>query len=135
MSKEKSSVSFTIFGDRPMVGDLQLFPLSAGRVVFLQERGNPLLLDGLAEDDYVPPAKVWELLFVATRTGAELAEVDELEDDEWKRVVKGFGYDLSDEVLSDCWELFERETKALLEAQAAPKKKRMRKKKTARRKR
>lgn len=120
MSEKGNLLKFTIFGNRPKFGDLQLYPLAAARVALLQEKRNPLFIEGLKEGDELGPYPIQELLFVASKTGEELAFVP---DDEWEQYVKAFGYDLEDEVLIEAWEYFEKETAAMNAAQAKPKKK------------
>ena len=132
MSEEKDVLRYTIFGDRPVIGDLELQPLTAGRVALLQEMGNPLFLEGLKEGDELGAFPMMEVLFVAIKSSRDLAEASEEGEREWRVAVREFGMDLDNEVLMDAWEVFEKEAASITGAQA--KKKRTRKK-TAKRRR
>lgn len=127
---EESDLQYVIFGSRPKVGDFELVPLHAPRVAILQEVKNPIFMGEVPDGADIGSFPVAEILFVATRTPRELAEA--IESGEWRVLVREFVLDLDDQTLVDAWAVIEAESKALQNAQAAPKKKKIAKKKVRR---
>jgi len=127
MSKAKGNKNLvlTLFGNRPKVGEYELYPLTAGRIALLEEKGNALFSGSLKEGETVESFDVFEAFLVSISSGEELAELSQ-DDEEWKRSVRAFGFDLQDETLMQFWEVVEAEQKAISQARAVPKKKRAR---------
>lgn len=123
--KEKKSLSRTLFANRPKAGGYELQPLTAGRILFLEERGNSLFTGALKEGDDVSSGDVYEAFFVCVCSGEELAEL--ASGDEFEKAVKTFQFDLQDEALVDFWNVLEEEQESIQKAKAVPKKKRGRK--------
>lgn len=112
----------TIFAGRPVVGGRQLHPLSAGRLVVLEERGNPLVR-GAEEGAEVSSWVVFEVMLVATLDAEELVGKSMLSDAEWQAEVRRFGLGIDDEELVEFWTILEAELMAIAEARTQPKKK------------
>ena len=123
--KSEKILARTLFSSRPAVGEYQLEPLTAGRILLLEKKGNALFGD-LKAGDEVESYHVMEAFFVCKSTGDELADLME-DEDEWKRAVRSFAFDCPDEALLKFWEVIEEEKAAIAEAKAVPKKKRARK--------
>lgn len=119
-----SLVKYTFFDTRPKVGELQLYPLTAGRLIVLEQRGNPLA--GVGVDDEPDPFALYEALLVASMASEELAEMCQLEERDWKIEVNKFAFDLSDDVINSFQEVIEAEMDAIQSAQTKPKKKAVR---------
>ena len=125
-----SLVNYTFFKKRPKVGGLQLYPLTAGRLIVLEQRGNPLA--GTVADGDADPFALYEALMVASSDAEALAEMCMLENHEWDVEVRKFGFDLPDEDLNAFQAVIEAEMKAIQAAQVQPKKKRAARKSRAR---
>lgn len=110
-----SLVSYTFFKNRPTVGEFQLFPLTGGRLIILEERGNPLALEDVSESE-VDPFALYEALLVASCDGETLAEVSLCNDLDWKLEVRKFGLDCSDEAINDFEQVIKKEMEAIQKA-------------------
>ena len=95
-SKGNKNLVLTLFGNRPQVGEYELHPLTAGRIALLEEKGNALFSGSLKEGETVESFDVFEAFLVSISSGEELAELSQ-DDEEWKRSVRAFGFDLQDE--------------------------------------
>jgi hypothetical protein len=127
MSKTKNkNLVLTLFSKRPKVGDHTLYPLTAGRIALLEDKGNGLFAGALKEGDSVDSFDVFEAFMVSVSSGEELAELSILSDVEWKIATRAFGFDLEDQTLMEFWDVVEDERKAISAARAVPKKKRAR---------
>ena len=118
-------VKYTFFKKRLKVGSLQLYPLTAGRLIVLEQRGNPLAGGGAGDEP--DPFSLYEALLVASSDAHELADLCMLDDDEWQRAVRAFGFDLPDEVINSFQEVIEAEMEAIQKSMTQPKKKAARK--------
>ena len=116
-----SLVQYTFFKARPKVGNLQLYPLSAGRLIVLEQKGNPLA--GASSGDEADPFALYEALLVASSDAETLAEMCLLEDREWQLEVRKFGFDLEDECLNKFQQVIETEMDAIQKSMVVPKKK------------
>mgnify|MGYP001195330436 CR=1 FL=1 len=126
MSKQKNkNLVLTLFSKRPKVGEYTLYPLTAGRIALLEDKGNKLFA-GVKEGDSVDSYDVFEAFMVSVSSGEELAELSILSDEDWKIATRAFGFDLEDQTLMDFWDVVEAERKAISAARAVPKKKRAR---------
>lgn len=127
-------IQYTLFKKRPKVGGYQLHPLSAGRLLILEELGNPL---GTGEvQDEVDQMSVYEAFMVASMDADELADAV-ADEAAWKRQVRVFSLDLADDDLNKFWEIMQDElseaAKKMTEP-AAPKARKAGKKHSSRRK-
>ena len=127
-----SLVNYTFFKKRPKVGNMQLYPLTAGRLIVLEQHGNPLA--GAGTGDEPDPFALYEALMVASSDAEQLAELCMLEDRDWQLEVRRFGFEIADECLNDFQEVIEVEMKAIQAAQVQPKKKVARKRRAPARK-
>ena len=121
-----SLVNYTFFKARPKVGELQLYPLSAGRLIVLEQRGNPLAGSGTGDDEPDPFA-LYEALLVASSDSGELAELCMLDEREWNVEVRKFGFDLPDDCINEFHAVIETEMDAIQKSMVVPKKKAARK--------
>lgn len=115
-----------LFSERPKVGQWEMKPLTAGRIVMLEERGNPLL-GKLKAGDEVRSEWVFELLMVCAMDPRELARLSRSGDEEWRDEVGVFGMDVTEAELTEIWEIVEAEFSAIEKVKAEPKKKAARK--------
>lgn len=120
-----SLVDYTFFAKRPDVGKIKLHPLTAGRLIVLEQRGNPLA--GAADDSDPDPFALYEALMVASSDSCDLAELCLLDDHDWKVAVRAFGFDVPDKSLNAFQDVIEAEMKAIQASQVQPKKKAVRK--------
>jgi len=127
MKKTKNkNLVLTLFSKRPKAGQYTLYPLTAGRIALLEDKGNQLFSGTLKEGDSVQSYDVFEAFMVSVSSGEELAELSILTEDEWKIATRAFGFDLEDQTLMEFWDVVENERKAISAARAVPKKKRAR---------
>jgi hypothetical protein len=76
MSKTKNkNLVLTLFSKRPKVGSHTLYPLTAGRIALLEDKGNKLFAGTLKEGDNVDSFDVFEAFMVSVSSGEELAEL------------------------------------------------------------
>jgi len=122
MSAKKKGLELMLFESRPKVGNYQLFPMTAGRMVVLEDVGNPLI-GALKEGDEVPKEAVFELLMVATMEPVALARLSREGPEAWQDAVDLFGMELPNSVLEEIWGLVQKEFAAIQKARAVPKKK------------
>ena len=120
-----SLVDYTFFSKRPKVNGIQLYPLTAGRLIVLEQRGNPLA--GAADGSDPDPFALYEALLVASSESEDLAEMCMLDDHDWKVAVRKFGFDVPDSSLTDFQKVIEQEMEAIQASQVQPKKKAARK--------
>lgn len=125
-----SLIGYTFFRKRPKLGPYQLYPLTAGRLIVLEQRGNPLAGAGSEEDP--DPFALYEALLVSSSDPAALAELSLLEDDDWKREVRTFGFELEDEILGQFQQVIETEMEEIQKSMTQPKKKAAKKGRPAR---
>jgi hypothetical protein len=116
-----SLIEYTFFSKRPKISGVQLYPLTAGRLIVLEQRGNPLA--GAGTDDNPDPFALYEALMVASSDSEQLAEMCLLDDHDWKKEVRKFGFDVPDVVLTDFQKVIEDEMDAIKQSQVKPKKK------------
>lgn len=120
-----SLVDYTFFSKRPKVSGMQLYPLTAGRLIVLEQRGNPLA--GAATGEDPDPFALYEALLVASSDSENLAEMCLLDDHDWKVAVRKFGFDVPDATLNDFQKVIEAEMDSIQASQVQPKKKAARK--------
>ncbi len=120
-----SLVDYTFFAKRPDVGNMKLHPLTAGRLIVLEQRGNPLA--GAVTDEEPDPFALYEALMVASADSSELAELCLLDDHDWKVAVRAFGFDVPDKSLNAFQDVIEAEMESIQASQVQPKKKAVRK--------
>ena len=113
-----------LISKRPKAGQYKLYPLTAGRIALLEDKGNKLFSGTLREGDSVESYDVFEAFMVSVSSGEELAELSILSEDEWKIATRAFGFDLEDQTLMEFWDVVENERKSISAARAVPKKKR-----------
>ena len=127
MSAKNFEVGVTLFSTRPKVGPWKLHPLTSGRMLVLEERGNPIVL-GAKPGDEVSSWVVYEVLMSATMEEEDFVELSLADDMEWKRSVRLFGIRVKDEDLKLFWAVLEAEIEAIRKAQTKAKKKTAQKK-------
>lgn len=121
-----------LFESRPKFCGERLYPLSAGRIVILEERENPIVL-GQKAGDTVTQDSLFELLLVVSMDDRELSEfVVDADEREWKVKAKEISMGLTPEDVGEFWELIEAEKAEIEAARATPKKKSVSRGKTAR---
>ena len=120
-----SLVDYTFFSKRPKVSGMQLYPLTAGRLIVLEQHGNPLA--GAGTDGDSDPFALYEALMVASCESGDLAELCLLEDHAWKVEVRKFGFEVADQALNEFQTVIEAEIEAIQASQVQPKKKAARK--------
>lgn len=120
-----SLVDYTFFSKRPKVAGMQLYPLTAGRLIVLEQHGNPLA--GSGTDGDPDPFALYEALMVAACDSGELAELCMLDDHAWKVEVRRFGFEVADQALNEFQAVIEAEIEAIQASQVQPKKKAVRK--------
>ena len=101
-------IRHTLFKARPKVGAFQLHPLTAGRVLVLEELGNPL---GTGSDIEIDSRAVYEAFLVAILPGEEL-EAAVQDEDAWLRRVRVLSLEMSDDDLNAFWEIIQAELQA-----------------------
>ena len=107
MSKKSSKlIGHTFFSKKPKVGDYQLQPINAGRMVILEEKGNPL---AVGEEGEVNNWAVYEAFMVATMESGDLLDSSLMDADAWSYKVRAFGLDVSDDDLNAFWNVFQAE--------------------------
>jgi len=119
-----SLVNYTFFKTRPKCGEFKLYPLTAGRLIILEERGNVLATKRSEENADVPVMTMYEALMVASTDSEALAEVSLLEDHDWQLEVRKFSFDCSDEAVGDFEGIFMKEMEAVQKKMVKPIKKR-----------
>jgi len=99
-------VRHTLFRSRPKIAGNELHPLTAGRVLVLEELGNPL---GTGSDGVdIDPRAVYEAFLVCLLDSSEL-EAAVQDDEDWKRRVRIFSLDTPDEDLNAFWGILQSE--------------------------
>jgi len=101
-------IKHTLFSSRPEIGGRQVYPLTAGRLLVLEEMGNPL---GTGDGENVQAMSIYEAFLVAITPGPELEELTR-DAVAWKRTVRRFSLETPDEDLNAFWFVFEGELKA-----------------------
>jgi hypothetical protein len=120
---EKKRVPMMLFESRPKFCGQRLHPLTAGRIVILEERENPIVM-GAKKGDTVNQDDLFEMLLVVAMDDRELAEfVVDADDREWKVKAKEISMGLTPEDVGEFWELIEAEKAEIEAARASPKKK------------
>jgi|TARA_R110002167_G_scaffold82978_1_gene226010 hypothetical protein len=123
--KKRMAAASMLFESRPKVGGKKLYPLTAGRMVILEERKNPLV-GSMTKGEEVSGQAVFELMMVCALEPRELAKIARLEAGDWDEEVSVFGMEVAQGDLIDFWNVVEAEFEAMRSARAVPKKKRAR---------
>jgi hypothetical protein len=88
MSEKTGKNLRVLFVDRPRLGPFRLFPLTAGRVAILEDKGNSLAVGSKSGE--VSSFELFEAMMVCLLDRDELAEKAVLEEVPWKIEVRRF---------------------------------------------
>ena len=110
-----------LFGERPKIGGMKLWPMSGGRIAILEEKGNALVT-GSGEVS-VSRFELFEAFFVAASGPEDLVEALGAGEDRWKDAVNLFSLGEAGDCLEEFGELMREEFERIRGSLAEPKKK------------